>query len=229
MDEFDVVVIGGGPGGYPAAIAAAQRGARVALVEAGPLGGTCLNWGCIPTKALIASGEWFHHLARAKEFGIHLEGVRADYAEMVRRKDRVVAELRKGIAMLLQGNGVTLFKGTASFESRRQIRVANADGSTTRLRAAKTIIATGSTSIVPDILPKSPRVVESRGFLELRELPKRLLVLGGGYIGCELACLAAALGAEVTIVEMLEDILTLLDADARAEVRKRMELSLIHI
>jgi len=223
MDEFDVVVIGGGPGGYPAAIAAARRGAKTALIESGPLGGTCLNWGCIPTKTLIAGAELVEQLRHAAGMGIRVDGVTPDYGAMVDRKDRVVGELNRGVATLLKSNGVSVLSGTASFESRRQLRVRGADGAETRVRAARTIVATGSASILPKLLPRSPRVVDSQGFLALRELPRRLLVMGGGYIGCELACLAAALGSEVTIVELLEDILLLLDADARTEVRKRME------
>ncbi len=228
MDEFDVVVVGGGPGGYPAAIAAARRGARTALIERGRLGGTCLNWGCIPTKALLAGAELFDQIRRAGAFGIRVSAPEADYAAMSDRKDAVVGELRRGVASLLKANGVSVVKGDAAFESRRQLRVAGADGTSVRLRAAKTIIATGSAPILPKFLPVSPRVVESRGFLARRELPKRLLVVGGGYIGCELACLAAALGSKVILVELLDDLLTLLDSDARAEVRRRME-SELHI
>ncbi len=226
MDEFDVVVVGGGPAGYPGAITSARRGAKTALVEFGPLGGTCLNWGCIPTKALIAGADLYEHIKRAATFGIHVGAVEPDYAAMVERKDRVVGELRKGVASLLKAHGVTVFKGRASLESRRQIVIRPDDGAVVRVRTAKIILATGSASIVPKTLPRSSRVVESQAFLALRELPRRLLVMGGGYIGCELACLAASLGAEVTLVEMLEDILMLLDADARAEVRKHMEREL---
>ncbi len=226
MDEFDVVVIGGGPGGYPAAIAAARRGAKTALIEGGPLGGTCLNWGCIPTKTLIAGAELVEQIRHAEAMGVRVGEVKPDYAAMVARKDRVVGELNKGVATLLKSNGVEVVQGWASFESRRQLRVKAADGAERRVRAAKTIIATGSASIVPKMLPKSPRVLESQGFLAQRELPRRLLVMGGGYIGCELACLAAALGSEVTIVELLDDILLLLDPDARKEVRRYMESEL---
>ncbi len=224
-DKLDLLVIGAGPGGYPAAIRAAQLGAKVALVEREQLGGTCLNWGCIPTKALIAGADLAARARAAQALGVTIEGVQADYAAMTAHKDRTVTRLQGGIAALLKANKVELIRGSASFLGPRRIEIATGEG-TRFLAAAKTIVATGSTSIVPGFLPNHPRVVESRAFLERGELPKRLLVMGGGYIGCELACMAALLGAEVTLVELLEDILLLLDPDARREVRRAMEKEL---
>ncbi len=221
METFDVVVIGAGPGGYPAAIRAAQLGAKVAIVEKEFPGGTCLNWGCIPTKALIAAADFYHHIRRAGQFGITVKGAAADYAGMIAHKNKVVEQLRGGIGQLLQANGVTQLAGTASFVDRNTIEVAG-----DRIGAKKFIIATGSTSVMPAELPAAPRVVESRGFLALEKLPATMTVMGGGYIGCELACMAAMLGVKVTIVELLEDILLLLDADVRREVRTHMEKNL---
>jgi dihydrolipoamide dehydrogenase len=221
METFDVVVIGAGPGGYPAAIRAAQLGAKVAIVEMEFHGGTCLNWGCIPTKALIAAADLFDHIKHAGQFGIEVKGVAVNYAGMIAHKNKVVQLLRGGVGQLLRGNGVTQFAGTASFVDRNTLDVAG-----TRIGAKKVIIATGSTSVMPASLPKAPRVVESRGFLELDKLPATMTVMGGGYIGCELACMAAMLGVKVTIVELLEDILLLLDTDVRREVRTHMEKNL---
>jgi dihydrolipoamide dehydrogenase len=218
-------VIGGGPGGYPAAIRAARLGARTALVEKERLGGTCLNWGCIPTKTLIAGSDLFAHMAHAESMGIRATGVAFDYAQMAKRKDEVVAQLRGGISQLLKANKVALFEGTASFESRNRISIVGAQGRNA-VETASTIIATGSESGVPGFLPKSDRVMESRGFLELTKLPASLLVLGGGVIGCEFACMAAQLGVKVTIVELLEDILLIVDADVRKELRRHMETAL---
>jgi len=213
MEVFDLAVIGAGPGGYPAAIRAAQLGAKVAIVEKEQVGGTCLNWGCIPTKALIAAAETYAHIREAGAFGISVQGASVDYAAMAAHKARVVAQLQGGVKQLLTGNGVKSFSGTASFKDRTTIAVGD-----TAIGAKKTIIATGSTSAVPGFLPKHPRVVESRGFLDLTVLPGSMIVLGGGYIGCELASMAAMLGVQVTIVELLDDILQLLDADVRREV-----------
>lgn len=221
MESFDLIVIGAGPGGYPAAIRGAQLGARVAIVEREQLGGTCLNWGCIPTKALIHSANVFATVQHAERFGVKAVIQTVDYAGMVAHKDKVVGQLRGGIRQLLAANGVTQLTGTARFVDRQTLAVGNQ-----QVRGGKVIIATGSTSVMPSNLPASPRIVESRGFLERTHLPASLLVMGGGYIGCELACMAALLGAKVTIVELLEDILLLLDADVRREVRQGMEQQL---
>jgi dihydrolipoamide dehydrogenase len=223
METFDVVVIGAGPGGYPAAIRAAQKGAKTAIVEKEQLGGTCLNWGCIPTKTLIASSELFSRMRHAESFGLGVKGASFDYAAMAKRKDDVVGKLRGGVGQLLKANGVTVLTGTASFQDARHVNVKAADGSETRVEAKSIIIASGSESAMPGFLPRHERVVESRAFLSRTTLPDRLVVLGGGVIGCEFACMAAQLGAKVTVVEMLEDILIVLDADIRRELRKQME------
>ncbi len=222
MERFDVVVIGAGPGGYPAAIRAAQLGASVAIVERDRFGGTCLNYGCIPTKSLIASAEAFSHVRDAKAFGVSVSGATFDYAAMVHRKDKVVAQLSGGVQQLLTANRVKQFAGTASFKDRETIAI---EGGST-IAAKKIIIATGSTSATPEFIPEHHRVVESRAFLALDRLPKSMIVLGGGFIGCEIAAMAATLGVEVTIVELLDDILMLLDADLRSEVRLHMEKGL---
>ena len=231
METFDIVVIGAGPGGYPAAIRAAQLGASVAIVEKEQLGGTCLNWGCIPTKALIAAADTFARIKHAEAFGITVKGASVNYAAMIGHKNKVVSQLQSGIKQLLTANGVKQFSGVASFKDRNTVTIAGSGGTTSAvesptLSAKKIIIATGSTSVMPGFLPKHERVVESRGFLDLTRLPESMLVLGGGFIGCELACMAAMLGVKVTIVELLEDILLLLDPDVRREVRGHMEKSL---
>jgi dihydrolipoamide dehydrogenase len=223
MYDFDVIVIGAGPGGYPAAIRAAQLGQKTAIVEKEAFGGTCLNWGCIPTKTLIASAERYHHAAHSEAYGITAKGVSFDYAKMAARKAEIVSKLCGGVQMLLKSNGVELVKGAARFEGPNRLSIIQPDGSTRWLSAASIIIAAGSDSAMPGFLPKDKRVMDSRAFLDLTELPKRLLILGGGVIGCEFACMAAALGTKVTVVEMLEDIVMVLDRDVRRVLRKRME------
>ncbi len=241
MAAFDIVVIGAGPGGYPAAIRAAQLGASVALVEKEELGGTCLNWGCIPTKTLIASSELFARIKSAGAMGLRVDNASFDYAAMADRKDQIIQKLRNGVKQLLKANGVTVFQGSASFQSRNRIDVAPGfspagaalkGGATpptaeaVTLAAAKTIISTGAASAMPGFLPRHERVVESRGFLGLRALPATTLILGGGIIGCEFACMLAQLGVRVTIVELLEDIVAGIDADLRRELRRHMEKTL---
>jgi len=216
-------VIGAGPGGYPAAIRAAQLGKKTAIIEKEAFGGTCLNWGCIPTKTLIASAERFHHAAHSDAFGVTAKGVAFDYARMAARKNEIVARLNGGVQSLLKSNGVELVRGSARFEGPNRLSVVCPDGSVRWLSAAAIIIAAGSDSAMPGFLPKDKRVMDSRAFLDLTALPKRLLILGGGVIGCEFACMAAALGAKVTVVEMLEDIVMVLDRDVRRVLRKRME------
>jgi dihydrolipoamide dehydrogenase len=226
MEQFDVGIIGGGPGGYPAAIRAAQLGLSVALVEREELGGTCLNFGCIPTKLFIGAAELLHSVRHAAYLGIKAGGAELDFAALAAHKDRSIAQLRGGVGALLKRNGVRVIQGGAAFLNPGQISVARGDAEPVRLAARHFIIATGSTSFLPDSLPQHERIVESRKFLALKSLPERLLVLGGGYIGCELACMAARLGVAVVIVEMLDDILPGFDPDVRQELRKAMESTL---
>lgn len=223
VETFDVIVIGAGPGGYPAAIRAAQLGASVAIVEKEQLGGTCLNWGCIPTKALIGGAAILSQVKHAERHGFVTGAeIIADYAAMIAHKDQVVDKLKNGVRHLLNANGVRILEGEASFRDRQTLTFG--DGRT--VRAGKFIIATGSTSVVPGFIPQSDRVVESRAFLSRNALPGSMIVLGGGIIGCELACMAAVLGVEVTIVELQDDILPSLDADVRRVVRTHMEKDL---
>jgi dihydrolipoamide dehydrogenase len=225
---FDIVVVGAGPGGYPAAIRAAQLGASVALVEKEELGGTCLNWGCIPTKTLIASSELLARIKAAAAMGLRVENASFDYAAMADRKDQIIQRLRNGIKQLLKANGVTVFQGCASYQTRNRIQVdpAASGAEPVILAAAKTIISTGVASVMPAFLPRHERVVESRAFLDLRALPVSTLILGGGIIGCEFACMLAQLGVRVTLVELLEEIVAVVDSDVRRELRRHMEESL---
>ncbi len=222
MESFDLVVVGAGPGGYPAAIRAAQLGASVALVEQEELGGTCLNWGCIPTKTLIASSNFYFEMKNAAELGLRSDGVSFDYGELVARKDQVVKKLRAGVSQLLKANGVAVLKGTASFRS-RQLLTVRENASEKLVEARKVILATGSVSARPDFLPVHPRVVDSKGFLNLTSLPSSAIVLGGGIIGCEFACMLAQFGVQTTLVELLPDIIATLDDDVRRELRRQME------
>ena len=226
MAAFDIVVIGAGPGGYPAAIRAAQLGATVALVERDELGGTCLNWGCIPTKTLIASSELLTRIRSAGAMGLRVDSASFDYGAMADRKDQVVQKLRNGIKQLLKANGITVLQGTASFQTRNRIQVDAADSEPMTVATGKTIISTGAASVMPGFLPHHERVVDSKSFLSRRALPATVLILGAGIIGCEFACMLAQLGVKVTMVELLEDVIAAVDADVRRELRRHMEKTL---
>ena len=224
--DFDIIVIGAGPGGYPAAIKAAKLGAKTAIIEREWLGGTCLNCGCIPTKTLIAGAEAYQNILHADSLGIKVSKPEIDYPAMKKRKDGVVDTLKGGINSLLNAHGIQIYTGTGSFKDANTVEINSSDGKTETITAKNIIIATGSTSTVPNFIPSSDRIVESRAFLDLDNLPNSLLVLGGGYIGCELACMAAGLGVKVTVVELLDDVLMLLDKDIRQVVKKYMKDSL---
>ena len=204
--KFDIVVLGGGPGGYPAAIKAAQMGKSVALIEAKELGGTCLNRGCIPSKTLIANAEVLQKVKDAGEFGVIVGDISFDYAKMVKRKDSVVAKVRKGLEGLIASNKITLFKGFGKFNSPREIKISGQDNVV--IRADSIIIATGSE---PRSIPAFPfdheRILDSTDILDLKELPKSLVIVGGGIIGCEFASLFIALGVDVTVLEMMPTII----------------------
>ena len=211
MEEFDVVVVGAGPGGYPAAIRSARLGRRCAIVEREALGGLCLNAGCIPTKTLMASADRYLQVCMADELGVRVAEPDPAFVPMHERMRGVVNRLRAGIDLQLRSCGVEMINGRARFLSPNQIAVDSAEGATRVLQAKQFIVATGSVAVLPDFLPKSERILDSTAFLEQEKLPDTLLILGGGVVGCEFACLAAALGTGVTVVEQDSDILPQLE------------------
>lgn len=223
MNTYDVTVIGAGPGGYVAAIRAAQRGARVALIEKEYLGGTCLNWGCIPTKSLIHAAEMIHDIRHSSRFGVVIEGEpRADWTVMQKQKDTTVRGLRKGIQALVKSNGIDLYQGAARFTGRHSVTVRSADDAETAIDSSAVIIATGSQTVTPDFIPRADNILYSRDMLSAPALPETLIVLGGGVIGCEFACMYAQLGVKATLVEMLPRILPFQDADIAKVVQRSM-------
>ncbi len=205
--HFDCVVLGSGPGGYPAAIRASQLGLSVALIEAKDLGGTCLNRGCIPSKALIASARAYHEITRSQQYGISVKEVSFDYRKMVERAQEVVTSIREGLSALLQANGITIFRGHGKFVSPRELKVLGEDNLV--IEGKSVIIASGSEPRrIPAFECDGKRIHDSTSFLQLRELPKKMIVIGGGVIGCEFASMLSLLGVEVEIVEMLPCILS---------------------
>ncbi len=204
-----IAILGAGPGGYVAAIRAAQRGAQVTIIENQALGGVCLNWGCIPSKALLSVIELGEKIKKAGEFGIQVEGpVNYDPVQMVKRKDQVVANLVKGIGMLLKGGGVTHIQGTGVLVDDRTIRVSGADGSETSVHADAIIVATGSSWPNLPLFPiDGTRIITSKDALDLKSIPEKVVIVGGGVEGCEFASLYSGLGAHVSVVELMPTIL----------------------
>ncbi len=224
--KYDVVVIGSGPGGYVAAIRCAQLGFKTAIVERYPvLGGTCLNVGCIPSKALLDSSEHFHNAAhRFGTHGIEVSGLTANLPQMIRRKRDVVAESNKGIEFLMKKNKVDVYLGHGSFLTKNQVNVRRADGSEQIIEMERAIIATGSKPIVPQAFNYDrTRVITSTEALNLEEIPGSMLVIGGGVIGLELGSVFARLGTKIHVVEYLDRILAGMDADCSREMMKPLK------
>ena len=209
MSTYDIGIIGGGPGGYVAAIKAAQLDGTVCLIEKGEWGGTCLNRGCIPTKTLFAVANLATQIQDASAFGVHVSGeATIDYTQVLTHKTSVVQQLEGGIAKLLKANGVDVLKGTAQLTDRNTIVVNKPDGTTEQVHAKNVIIATGSEPAEPPIFEiDEEQILTTTGILNLTELPESLLIVGGGVSGCEFASIFNALGCRVTILELLPTIL----------------------
>jgi dihydrolipoamide dehydrogenase len=221
MERYDIAVIGAGPGGYTAAIRAAQLGACTAVIEREFPGGTCLNWGCIPTKTLVASAKLYHKMLQADGLGLTADSPGFSWEAIQKRKTKIVKKLRQGIKLLLRSNDVSLIEGTARLMAKNEILVAGNDGSETSIHADAVIIATGSESACPGFIPfESERVMESKAFLDLTELPKSIIIVGGGIIGCEFAGLLNTFGISVTVVEMLDRLLPLEDEEISVALTK---------
>ena len=211
-----VLVIGGGPGGYVAAIRAAQLGARVTLVEREHLGGTCLNIGCIPTKCLLHSAELVSQIKdQGAEIGVEADGVRVNFPQVIAHKNAVSKQLTSGVAGLLKANKVVKIDGEASFTGPKTLSVKKSDGSVEEMTADAIIVATGSVNSQPPIpgLKENPNCIDSTGALSLEKLPESMVVIGGGVIGLELACAYKGFGTKITVVEALDHMLPMLDSD----------------
>ena len=211
-----VLVVGGGPGGYVAAIRAAQLGAKVTLIEKQYLGGTCLNVGCIPTKCLLHSAELVEDIKnQGKEIGVEVEGVKVNFPQVIKHKNDISKKLTSGIAGLFKMNKVKKIDGEASFVAPGKLSVKKADGTTEEMTADAIIVATGSVNSQPPIpgLKENPNCIDSTGALSLEALPKSMVVIGGGVIGLELACAYASFGTKITVVEAMDHMLPMLDGD----------------
>lgn len=226
MEKFDVTVIGSGPGGYVAAIRCAQLGMKTAIIERySTLGGTCLNVGCIPSKALLDSSEHFHNATHTfTEHGIDVKDVKVNLKQMIKRKGDVVKQTCDGITFLMKKNKITVFTGHGSFVNKNTIEILAADGKKSQIESAKTIIATGSKpSSLPGIEIDKKRVITSTEALELTEVPKHMVIIGGGVIGLELGSVYARLGAKISVVEFTGGIISTMDGALGKELQKSLK------
>jgi dihydrolipoamide dehydrogenase len=224
MAEKDVVIIGGGPGGYVAAMKAARLGGKVTLIEKDELGGICLNWGCMPTKALLRGVELLESIEAGKEFGIQTSGTTVDFSKMSARKDRAVKTLVSGVGGLMKSNGVEVIKGKARLISPREIQVEDEKKQTATFSAKKVIIATGSVSArLPIPGAQLAGVIDSTGALQLKKVPESMVIIGAGPIGLEFGTIFAAFGAKVTVLELLPQILPTEDAEIASALEKSLK------
>ena len=221
--SFDLIVIGAGPGGYVAAIRGAQLGMNVAIVERENLGGICLNWGCIPTKALLRSSEVFHLMHRAKEFGLKAEGISYDLDAVVKRSRKVAGQLSGGIGHLMKKNKITVVMGEAKITAKGKVSV-RTDKGTEDLTAKNIVLATGARAReLPGLEADGKRVWTYRHALQPPHMPKKLLVIGSGAIGIEFASFYNTLGADTTVVEVMDRVLPVEDAEISAFAKKAFE------
>ena len=230
MSEIDVVIIGGGPGGYVAAIKAAHLGLKAVLVEKDKLGGVCLNRGCIPTKALVSTAEMLNHLQRAEEFGIQVKDYSFDFPAVMKRKDLITQRLSSGVGQLMKANQVRVARGEGQIIEPGKVEITDSAGEKEVIKTKNIIIATGSKVMKLPILGiDSEGVITSDEALSLSELPSRMLIIGGGVVGIEFAGIFRALGVEITLVEMLPRILPSVDEEIARRLtqllkRKRIEI-----
>ncbi|MCM2322922.1 MAG: dihydrolipoyl dehydrogenase [Oligoflexia bacterium] len=221
--DADVVVLGAGPAGYVCAIRLAQLGKKVTVIDRAEVGGVCLNRGCIPSKALIYAGSLYEKLSHAAELGIEVTGAKVNLPKLMQWKDGVVGKLTGGVAQLLKANGCTFVAGEAKFTGPRALEVKTASGTQT-LSFNQLVIATGSRpAAIPGVEIDQQRIVDSTGALSLREIPRRMLCIGGGYIGLELGTFYAKIGTEVTVVEAFPNLLGMVDSDLTKVVQKGLE------
>lgn len=223
---YDVIVIGSGPGGYVAAIRCAQLGMKTAIIEKYPtLGGTCLNVGCIPSKALLDSSEHYHNAAHTfKTHGINLSSLKVDLKQMIARKDDVVKQNVDGISYLMKKNKIDVHQGMGSFVNKTTVKVTKDDGSTEEIQGKNIIIATGSKpASLPFIKLDKDRVITSTEALKMKEIPKHLIVIGGGVIGMELGSVYGRMGAKVSVVEFMDSLIPSMDRTMGKELQKSLK------
>jgi len=219
--NYDIIVIGSGPGGYVTAIRASQLGFKTAVIEKESLGGVCLNWGCIPTKALLKSAQVYEYLNHAKDYGISADNIKADFNGVVKRSRDVAEGMSKGVQFLMKKNKIDVIMGTAKIKAGKKVDVVGADGKTTTYNGNHIIIATGARSrSLPNLPQDGKKIIGYRDAMVLPKLPKTLLVVGSGAIGVEFAYFYATMGTKVTIVEFMPNVVPVEDEDISKQLEK---------
>lgn len=222
MAQYDVVILGSGPGGYVTAIRASQLGMKVAVIEKENLGGICLNWGCIPTKALLKSAQVFQYIQHANDYGITVENANADFNAVIKRSRGVAEGMSKGVQFLMKKNKIDIINGFGKVQSGKKVEVTAADGSKSIVEGKNIIIATGARArALPNIPIDGEKVIEYRKAMSLEKQPKSMVVIGSGAIGVEFAYVYASMGTKVTIVEFLPNIVPVEDEDVSKELAKQ--------
>ncbi|MDL5511474.1 dihydrolipoyl dehydrogenase [Arenibacter sp. M-2] len=223
MSNFDIIVLGSGPGGYVAAIRASQLGFKTAIIEKESLGGVCLNWGCIPTKALLKSAQVFEYLLHASDYGLKAEGVDKDFNAVVKRSRNVAEGMSKGVQFLMKKNKIEVIQGYGTLKPGKKVSVKSDDGKETEYSANNIIVATGARSrVLPSLPQDGKKIIGYREAMSLDKQPKKMLVVGSGAIGIEFAYFYNAMGTEVTVVEFLPNVVPVEDE----EISKQLERSL---
>ena len=222
--SFDVVVIGAGPGGYPAAIRSSQLGKKTAIIETKWIGGECLNWGCIPSKALISAANFYNRaMKHAPEMGINFSNITVDFQKLQTWKKNIQDKQISGIGQLLKGNKIEIVMGTAKFISTNTVEVNKSDGTKEEITSTNFIISTGTTFIsIPGFQIDEKDILSAKGVLELDQVPEEFLIIGGGIIGMELGSVFLKLGSKITVVELLDEILPGIDPSLIRVVKKRL-------
>lgn len=228
--DFDLIVLGSGPGGYVAAIRASQLGLKTAIIEKESLGGICLNWGCIPTKALLKSANVFEYIKHAEDYGIEVKDSKVKFDDVIKRSRNVAEGMSKGVQFLMKKNKIEVIMGTGKVKSGKKIEVTDAEGKTKEVSAKNIIIATGGRSReLPNLKQDGKKIIGYREAMSLKEMPKKMVVVGSGAIGVEFAYFYNAMGVDVTVVEYMPNVVPVEDEDVSKQLAKSFKKSGINI
>lgn len=228
--DFDVVVLGSGPGGYVTAIRAAQLGFKTAIIEKESLGGVCLNWGCIPTKALLKSANVFEYIQHAEDYGIEVKDSKANFTDVIKRSRNVADGMSKGVQFLMKKNKIEVIMGTGTLKPGKKIEVKAEDGSTKTVNGKHIIIATGGRSrVLPNLPQDGKKIIGYREAMTLEKMPKKMVVVGSGAIGVEFAYFYNAMGVDVTIVEFADNVVPVEDEDVSKQLARTFKKNGIKI